>query len=394
MTAPAARTPFIPPRGNPRFPLLDAIRALAALSVFAYHLTNYTQSNQYAWFGRFTSHLDIGVGVFFVISGFVLYRPFIVARHDGRRRRLSDYAVGRFLRLAPAYWVALTAAAIFPGVAGAFSGDWWIYYGLLQSYWPSRTLNGLPQAWSLVVEVSFYALLPLYALALHWLPKTRLLRFEVPLELALLTGLSAACLLFQRHVPATTIVYGFDWFAAGMALAVVSVAVARRPSEPAWVRVLGRWPGLAWGLALACWLVLCLGLGLSRNPPLPYTYVQWLMMNLLWAAIATLVVAPAVLAPESGGLVRRVLRGRVLMWLGLISYGIYLWHWTALLAVWKLGWTTVVAGRPILSYLVLAGPATIALAALSWYLVERPVLSLKLRVGGRRGRRRVAAPAA
>ena len=117
-------------------------------------------------YGRLVAHLDIGVPFFFLLSAFLLYRPFVAARSaTGGRAHFGAYARKRFWRIAPAYWAALTISAIVPGMAGAFSGNWWVYYGLLQDF-PIYTPTGLcavdpfrcaiPPTWSLAVEVLFY----------------------------------------------------------------------------------------------------------------------------------------------------------------------------------------------------------------------------------------------
>ncbi len=120
---------------------------------------------------------------FFLLSAFLLYRPFVAARvRSGDRPAFGGYARRRFLRIAPAYWAVLTIAAIVPGMAGVFSGNWWVYYGLLQNY-PVYTPEGacaadfyrcaIPPAWSLGIEVFFYVLLPFFVLLMAWLGKHR-----------------------------------------------------------------------------------------------------------------------------------------------------------------------------------------------------------------------------
>ena len=69
-----------PPPGNPRFPLIDSLRALAALSVLVYHTGYASLASFVAWYGPVVGHLDVGVPLFFAISGFLLYRPFFAAR--------------------------------------------------------------------------------------------------------------------------------------------------------------------------------------------------------------------------------------------------------------------------------------------------------------------------
>src|SRR5687768_12863876 len=124
-----------PPPGHPRFPLFDSVRAFAVIGVFivhAAHMSNYLGTDPGP---RLVSRLDIGVTLFFLLSGFLLYRPLVASRVLGARPvRTRDYARRRFLRIAPAYWVAITALAIFPGMAGIFTDNWWVYYGLLQNF--------------------------------------------------------------------------------------------------------------------------------------------------------------------------------------------------------------------------------------------------------------------
>ena len=107
------------------------------------------------------------MAVFFVISGFLLYRPLVAARMAGAPRvRIRDYARRRALRIIPAYWVALTVLAIYPGLPGMFGPDTWVYYGFGQDYRVSTVTQGIGPAWSLGCEVIFYALLPFLSIAL------------------------------------------------------------------------------------------------------------------------------------------------------------------------------------------------------------------------------------
>ncbi len=70
------------------------------------------------WYKQLFAQLDIGVPFFFLLSGFLLYRPMLAARREDCRGRRSGYARNRFVRIMPAYWVVLTVAAIVPGIAG------------------------------------------------------------------------------------------------------------------------------------------------------------------------------------------------------------------------------------------------------------------------------------
>jgi len=147
------------------FALFDSLRGLAVLCVVGFHVASLTGRLGHGVAGRLAEVLGTeSVLVFFGISGFLLYRPFVAARAEGRPPpRTRAFLRRRAFRILPAYWTALTLLAVFPGIVGAFGGEWWRYYGLLQLYWTDSVGRGIPVAWTLCVEAAFYLLLPLWA---------------------------------------------------------------------------------------------------------------------------------------------------------------------------------------------------------------------------------------
>lgn len=71
------------------------------------------------------------------------------------------------LRILPAYWLALTVLALYPGLTGVFGNDWWRYYLLVEIYDGDVGAGGMLQTWSLCIEAAFYVALPCYILGLH-----------------------------------------------------------------------------------------------------------------------------------------------------------------------------------------------------------------------------------
>ena len=374
-----------PPVGHPRFPLVDSQRAIAALLVVGYHLAYVSNGLTYGWMSWFAVHLNVGVAIFFGISGFLLYRPFVAARHGAPPRSTASYFRNRVLRILPGYWVALVVAGAFPGLVGVFTGDWPWYFGFAQIYSVKRQLLGLPVAWTLAVEVSFYLLLPAYAAALGRLTLHH--RSWVRIEmagLAVICGLTTALQSTSPFVQLSTIVATFPWFAIGMALAVLSV----RGPGPLWQAVADH-PLACWVGSLAIYLAMCQWAGpLVRDLGAGEWGVQELV-NLLYGLVAALCLLPSVLTPARDGLPQRVLRCRPLAWIGLVSFGIYLYHLPVLGAINRLDLRPPVP-QVTLSYAIVALPATLALAAASYYVIERPVLRLKNR-GSKRPRRDRAA---
>ncbi len=137
----------------------------------------------------------------------------------------------------------------------------------------------------------------------------------------------------------------------------------QRIGRPAWI-----W----WTLALVAFVAIPL---VFRVEPFEEpSSAQVIGINVLETLLGFFVVVPAVLGPQQHGAIRRLLQTRPLVFLGLISYGLYLWHWFLLgivLGDW-LGWPLQRGNW--LTLLVVTLPVVIAAATASWYLLERPIL--------------------
>jgi peptidoglycan/LPS O-acetylase OafA/YrhL len=238
----------------------------------------------------------------------------------------------------------------------------------------------LSHTWSLVVELSFYAVLPLYALAMRSLTRRFAFRTWVRVEIAILAVLCAASLLFTFVlVPAggrspwiaNTAAGYWYWFAPGMALAIGSVALERSESRPWLVRAVESSPLPFWLGAIAAFLALSLWLPVDVFSE---SKAQQVTHHLVFGLIAFLLLLPAVFGDRRGGLPRRILANPVLAWIGLISYGVFLWHFAV---ASKVG--PGQADLPFLLGMIVIPVISFAIAAVSYYLVERPILRLKYR---------------
>jgi peptidoglycan/LPS O-acetylase OafA/YrhL len=389
-----------PPPGNPRFPLLDAMRAIAALSIVVTHASGVSNFNTDNWLGHFPARLNMGVTIFFLLSGFLLYRPFVAARRAGRPPIATRaFLRRRVLRIVPAYWVALTLLAIYPGLLG-FSDHWWRFYTFTQIYWSNSIVQGIGPAGTLCIEVSFYLLLPFLAAAIARL------RPSVTGEIGILVGLAACVIVFrwviQGYTPPfsdwrilhNTLLSYFDWFAYGMILAVLSVAWhGREAGSPVLVTIIRR-PWLPWLLALAVFVYVALGMDLSRGFFVTYTQWNFFGEHLGYAAVAFLLLLPAIFGVWAGGWPRKLLAWRVLGWLGLVSYGIFLWHSNIMLELNEHGAQGWLPGSGFLSLLIPTLAIAIPIAAASYYVVEKPALRFKDRRRGPRAADRAdSAPA-
>ncbi|MGZ4548559.1 MAG: acyltransferase family protein, partial [Blastococcus sp.] len=320
-------------RSERSFPCLDGLRALAATAVVVTHVGFWTGSYTPDVVGRVLARCDVGVPIFFVLSGFLLSRPFFLASVRGRPGpRPGAYLWRRGLRILPAYWLTVAAAfLLLPGNRGLGVGDWVRYLGLLQAYSSRRFAEGLSNTWSLTTEVAFYVvLLPVGAVLMRLSgshpqrPRRALLLLAAGTVVGLLwLGWARAAGPFP--VPVDMWLPGFaGWFGAGMGLAALSVA------DRAWwpVRLahsLGSSLATCWTAAGAVfWIATSTLAGpITLAPP---TAGQAMFKNLLYLLVAGLVVLPLVFGDQTRGSTRRALASPVGRLLGEVSYGLFLIH--------------------------------------------------------------------
>jgi peptidoglycan/LPS O-acetylase OafA/YrhL len=380
-----------PPPHHPRFPLTVGLRGIPAIAIIVGHAWFFTGG-----FGGFTGSLpnrlmvrmDGMVALFFLLSAFLLYRPMIARRTGGPEApRVVDYARRRFIRLYPAYWVALTVLAVVPGLYGVFTHNWWSFYSLTD-FLHIRLHNvctagqqlrcGLPQSWTLGVDMTFYVALPFYAALTARLARGRSGPSWMRLELALLAGIAVASLVLggppfglRSHDWYRFSFLGhLYWFALGLGLAVISV-VYRPDQLPRALRAAIARPALCWLAAFGIYLFTVFAFYPAPFIIAPFLgRLQYTELNLVQGVAALLLFIPAVFGNPNRGLPARVLGQPALMWVGLISYGLLLWNTTFAVILGTAGdsyWTVLVVGVVV----------TVPLAALSYYLVERPLMRFK-----------------
>jgi peptidoglycan/LPS O-acetylase OafA/YrhL len=352
------------------------------------------------------ARMDSGVAIFFLISGFLLYRPFVVARLADRPPAAPrPYFRRRFLRIFPAYWAALIGISLFfgffvnQGIVGV--KGWLIHLLLLQIYDPVRFFHGISQSWTLAVEVSFYVFLPIYAWAMRRIGSAGTVRAKVRLELAGLVVLLAISIGFKAFVfwgPSSYVSKlgeywlpaNLDLFSMGMVLAVASAWIATRPETPALAARVGRIGGWWWLISVVAFWVVSTQLGLTGDINIRIVGMTAFAKQYLYGAMAFFLLLPAVFGADRGGITRTFLRFAPVAWLGLISYGIYLWHQAWILKA--LRWTdSIVPGAlphgPFWEVFAIVMACTIPTAALSYFLLEQPLTRLAGRAVRRESQR-------
>lgn len=317
---------------------LTGVRALAALLVVATHAAYTTGKYTHGYAGLVYSRMEIGVPIFFVLSGYLLFGPWVQAAASGSAApSVRRYAWHRVRRIMPAYVVTVLVAYLIYHfrTAGPNPGHSW--YGLLRNlsltqiytdaYMFSHLHQGLTQMWSLAVEVAFYAALPVLAFLLlvvlcrrRWQPRLLLAGLAV---LALISPAWMAFVHTTHGLPdgARLWLPGYlAWFIGGMMLTVLAAMG---------VRCYGF---IAVPLAVLCFFIAATPIA-GEPTTSPAGLAQAVTKTVFFAVIATLVVAPLALVGPGGarpggeaGWYARVLASRPMVWLGEISYEIFLVH--------------------------------------------------------------------
>lgn|SRR6185437_10581736 len=338
--------------GEVRSARIESLRALAALSVltshvFLFKLGSSGELHKLAGAGRY------GVWMFFALTGYLLFWPFV----RGGEIDLRRYALNRVLRILPLYYVVVIVLLVLNEHGGSAT-QWWRFATFTENYFTGTVGTVDVPIWSLVVEIQFYALLPL--LAYFVVRRPALLAAVAGLSLAVwfakVHSHAAPDLRWRYSLPAT-----FFAFTPGMFLALLRSREVRLPGSSALLLA-----------SLPLWLVAALA-------------IRW--AEPLCALAAFLVLAAVVMPVREGPLVR-ALGARPLAAVGVASYSLYLWHVPLIRALND-------HAHPGTLGLLAAGAAlAIAVAAVSYLVVERPFLRLRRRwdSGPRREPERVVVP--
>lgn len=386
--------------GQARVVTLDALRGVGALLVLVSHVGFWSGATADGVVGGLMARGDSGVAVFFALSAYLLGRPLLArvledgatAAQGARNQRWSGarYALHRAARILPAYYLALAAVVLAALALGGAAADQLSAPGvtahlLVAQGWTGHSFQAFTQTWSLTSEVTFYLLLPLVLLPLGRLlrraePPVRARRLLVLLCLVAVTGVvcqaGAAAAGGSRWAgPLATSAVGHGaWFAVGLAAALVGLEPRTLPEGlRAAAETVRRSPGTAALTAALVLLVATTPLAGPRDLAAP-SPAQAAAKELLYTLLAGLLLAVALGDGVDARLRRSPLAGPARL-VGDLSYGVFLWHVLVLQVLFAvLGLTLFATDAAWL--LVATVVLSVALAAVSWWAVERPVLSL------------------
>jgi len=308
---------------------LTGIRAVAAILVVGTHAAYTTGKYTHGYWGLVGARMEIGVPIFFVLSGFLLFRPWVKsAASGGPPPSVSRYARHRIRRIMPAYVITVLIAYVLYHFreAGPNPGHSW--HGLIRNltltqiytdgYLGKYLHQGLTQMWSLAVEASFYVILPLLAYLLlvvlcrrRWQPK---LVVSTLLALALISPTWVVLVHTDHWFPDGARLWlptYLAWFVGGMLLAVLQAMGVRC------------YAFAAIPLAVICYFIVATPIGGAPTTS-PASTPEAVVKTVFYTVIATLAVAP--LALEGHGWYWQLLASRPMVWLGEISYEIFLIH--------------------------------------------------------------------
>lgn len=373
---------------------LDGIRALAALGVVVYHCSNGSgfllriersapiSAAILANLGNFC------VCVFFLLSGFLLFRDFArTILFDQRTPTLPEYFERRFLRIYPAYWVALIGFTLVVGSQNVNGG----VFGLLTL--TERHVNttsifpGIPAAWTLAIEVAFYLFLPIFSLGLILLSRRRSQRVRT-----IITFISLGALMTTAHLWIGVVLAAnrsdlrlqmnlptyLGWFALGMLLIVLQLLRESGRQIPAALQELAEHPWWCWaGTVVVYCGAASMHLIQFENGSARESILQFQARIGLQGVAAFLLLLPLVLGTRPSRF-HSMISARRLAWVGVVSYGVYLWHQAVIRETIKhTNFSSDLFGYVQLMAIVL--PVSILIGWISFKFLERPMLSLARR---------------
>lgn len=362
-----------------RVPALTGIRTLAALAVCLTHAAYWTGHYQDTYAGRLSARFEVGVTIFFVLSGYLLYSTWVARLRRGTDTQpvaVATYFAHRARRILPAYWLTVIGVYLVflirqnPTTYGTGWGGFWRNMTFTQIFGLGHQHTGLTQMWSMVAEVAFYLVLPMIAIlgvALcrrRWRPDLLLcllgtVALASPLWIFAVVGADVD--LTARIWPPTF----FWWFVAGMVLAVC-VPMMSRVHTAWWV-----------GAGVAAFVIS--GISAAGGATMtPETAAQTVVKHILYLVVAVGFIGPLAMAgteqpgAAAGDWWTRIWASRPAVWFGEISYEFFCVHVIVLeLVMGVLGYQVLLTGSLWWAFIV----TTACAIPLAWLLhrVTRPI---------------------
>ncbi|MGZ9772254.1 acyltransferase family protein [Bacillus toyonensis] len=348
---------------------LDSLRGLAILGFILYHIN-------FNWMpGGF-----LGVTVFFVLSGYLITDILAIEWKRNKRIDLKKFWLSRARRLLPGMlvmlvitlaWITMFHSSLLEKMRGDslaalfYVSNWWYIYHKLSYFDNFNQLSPLNHFWSLAVEEQFYVVWPfIISLGLYYIKKQS--RMILLICLGVVASALAMAILYEPGADPSRIYYGTDTRAFSLLIGAVLALVW--PSNRLANKIIPKARfilDVVGGIALIIILVMFW----KTNQYDPFLYKGGMVL----LSIATALLVANLAHPSSR--IAQFLRFRPLRWIGIRSYGIYLWHYPIL----TLTTSKVNAGdfsliRAILQFLLI-----ILIAQISWKFIEKPIREGALR---------------
>ena len=327
------------PSHTRRIVQIDGLRAIAVLAVFAQHALK--------------APLWMGVDLFFMLSGFLI-TGILLERKARGQAYFSYFYARRARRILPPYLLLMAVSSVLFGFGWAKHWEWYAFFATnIGDALGQSGHDSLNVLWSLAVEEQFYIVWPFVILLL---PERVLAYVAAALIIAVPVLRAVATPWFDSFWPIYYLTpFRMDLLAAG---ALLAVAVRRNPAALQPFRPLAML-GFVAALAVLAWLHLHFPRFRAANTPLSNAALYSISLVLCTSIV--------VIALQSKGIVKRLLSNPVLVYIGTISYTIYLVHLSILYALWPLHLNRYL-------YATVALTLTLAYASFTWFAFERRLI--------------------
>lgn len=367
-------------------PELDGIRAIAIVSVLGGHSTLIGSGADLMGPKLATGALGFhggvfGVDIFFVLSGFLITTLLLQEYASWRQIDFKAFYIRRILRLSPAMLMTLAGCAVYLLLSGGHSGnfDWWailysaLYVSNFALIFGGLILGMLTPTWSLSVEEQFYSIWPLIMSRLVTASRASVVKF-ILIAIVFTLGLRAVLHAAFWHFYAWPLFGAANHLIFARADGLLCGAMVAFVAHWGWLPDPGRYAtqikATGWFCALTLLAILHYGPGIQESGLYGASIFYFFYA---YVSVATALFIAVLLSAPPAPLLA-LLRWRPMVWIGKISYGLYLYH----MPIFVL---TPVALLGQIGSVAFAVPLAFAVAALSFFGIEKRFLNLRETLG-------------